>query len=70
MEKVKSEEQLPQKTVGRLTVGRPLTNSWPTVVYRLLRKFFANSRLTVGRLLADCWPTVSSMSVMCQLSVG
>ena len=43
----KSEEQLPQKTVGRLsvnsqpTVGQQLSNSRPTV-------FSANSRPTVG----------------------
>ena len=51
-----SEELLPQKTVGRLltnswpTVGRLLTDSRPTVVYRLLRKFSANSRPTVRSL--------------------
>ena len=45
----KSEEQLPQKTVGQ-----PLADSRPTVVYRLLRKYSANSRPTVGRLSANC----------------
>ena len=44
--KGKSEEQLPQKTVGRL-----LANSRPTVGQQL-----ANSRMTVGRQSADCWP--------------
>ena len=48
----KNEEQLPQKTVGRLwansrpTVGRQSANSWPTV----------------GRQSANCWPIVGQLS--------
>ena len=61
----KSEEQLPQKTVGQL-----LADSRLTVVYRLLRKYSANSRPNVGRMLAVCRPTVDSMSVICWPSVG
>ena len=69
----KNEEQLPQKTVGRLlanswpTVRRQLTDSRPTVVYRLLRKSSAGSRPTVGRLSADCWPHVSNLLAKCRL---
>ena len=55
----KSEEQLPQKTVGRLlvnsrpTVGRQSADSRPTV-----GRQSDDSRPTVGQLLADCQPTV------------
>ena len=66
----KSEEQLPQKTVGRLlvnsrlTVGQQLANSPPTV-FRLppFTKIFCQQS-------ADCRPTVGSMSVICWPSVG
>ena len=44
-----SEEQLPQKTVGRLS----------------FTAFYENLLPTVGRLLAVCRPTVGSMSVIC-----
>ena len=50
----KSEEQLPQKTVGRLS----------------FTAFYENILPTVGRLLAVCRPTVDSMSVICWPSVG
>ena len=55
----KSEEQLPQKTVGRL-----LVNSRPTV-FRLqpFMKIFCQQS-------ADCRPTVGSMLVICWPSVG
>ena len=43
-----------------LTVDHQSANSWPTVVYRLLQKFSANSQR----------PTVGSMLVICQLSVS
>ena len=58
----KNEEQLPQKTVGRL-----LADSRTTVVYRLLRKSSAGSRLTVGRLSADCWSPVGNLLAKCRL---
>ena len=45
----KSEEQLPQKTVGRLS----------------FTAFYENLLPTVGRLLAVCRPSVGSMSVIC-----
>ena len=48
----KNEEQLPQKTVGRL-----LANSRPTVGQQSDRQS-DDSRPTVGQLLADCRPTV------------
>ena len=58
----KNEEQLPQKTVGRLlansrpTVGQRLANSRTTV-----DRQSDDSRPTVGQLLADCWPTVGRL---------
>ena len=58
----KSEEQLPQKTVGRL-----LVNSRPTVVYRLLRKSSANNWPFVSRLSADCWQHVGNLLAKCCL---
>ena len=68
----KNEEQLPQKTVGRLlansrtTVDRQSDDSRPTVVYHLLRKSSAGSRPTVGRLSADCWPHVGNLLAKCR----
>jgi len=76
----KSEEQLPQKTVGRLlansrpTVGRQSDNCWPIVGQLsadcrlpLLRKSSASSPPTVGRLSADCWPHVGNLLAKCRL---
>ena len=40
------------------TVGQQSADSWPTVVYCLLRKSSANSRPTVGSMSVICWPSV------------
>lgn len=67
----KSEEQLPQKTVGRLlvnsrpSVGQQLAHSGPTV-----GQLLGNSQPTVGLLLAVCRPTFGSMLVICWPIVG
>ena len=63
----KNEEQLPQKTVGRLlansrtTVDRQSDDSRPTV-----DRQSANCWPTVGRLSCNCWPTVGRLSADCR----
>ena len=69
----KNEEQLPQKTVGRLladsrlTVGRQSTDSRPTV-----GRLSADCRLPPStkifcRQSADCWPHVGNLLAKCWL---
>ena len=72
----KSEEQLPQKTVGqqsansRPTVGQQSDNSWPTV-----SQLLADSRPTVIRLsftvfYENLLPAVGRLLAVCRPTVG
>ena len=74
----KSEEQLPQKTVGRLlvnsrlTVGQQLANSRPTVGQQSAHSFsftafYENLLPTVGRLSANCWQHVGNLLAKCRV---